>query len=217
LLEYQNFLQHCSLFLRFPTKLFWWSDKIIFRSVSSKISRPSAKSFFSVQSTEILTDLSRLSVAARELRLFLGVIYGGPKFTRYTIISRYIAGRCDNCHGPYLQLIRFGKKNSLARLRARARAWLNAGRTIIRVSAAFFFLNPDLPVDAINSAQQTSCGRAMHIWRFSFFFFAHVRTAGTSFPAAVFNFSFHLSPSRSTYEPLSFLLFPFSFFFLSTL
>jgi len=29
-----------------PTKLFYWLDKIIFRSVSSKIWDPSAKSFF---------------------------------------------------------------------------------------------------------------------------------------------------------------------------
>jgi len=39
--EYQNFLQHCSLFLRFQQnylyRLFWWSNKIIFRCVSSKI------------------------------------------------------------------------------------------------------------------------------------------------------------------------------------
>jgi len=46
-LEYQNFFATLLIIFKVPTKLFWWSNKIIFRSVSSKILDLSAKSFFS--------------------------------------------------------------------------------------------------------------------------------------------------------------------------
>lgn len=62
---------------------------------------------------------------------------------------------------PYLQLIRFGKKNSPAR----PLAVIKHRPEIIRVSEAFFFLNPALPVDAnISSSRSNKHHRdnAMH-------------------------------------------------------
>jgi len=46
LLKYQNFVAALLIIFKIPTKLLWWFNKIIFRSISSKILNPSVKSFF---------------------------------------------------------------------------------------------------------------------------------------------------------------------------
>jgi len=46
LLNYRHFFATLLIIFKVPTKLFWWSNKIIFRSVCSKILDSSTKSFF---------------------------------------------------------------------------------------------------------------------------------------------------------------------------
>lgn len=145
----------------------------------------------------------------RELRLFLRVIYGAHEV--YALHNNKPLHRrpCDNCHGVVSVTNPLWEEKFAC---TRARVIKRGPRAIIRISAAFFFLNPDLPVGAINSPCKPNKHHvALRCIYVHSFLFACMRMP--CFPARRGCIQFQFSPLTEYLRCLPFFFIFFLFFY----